>query len=615
MAISSSLSTIQKISSTPPLFQASPPLSNPPLLHRINWAFGFYVAYLTAGVSYCLYNLYQAYQFSHHTSFGLDNRFKLAKCQALFDEAKEKDFENAKPLLQQCEALLASITADSSSDKRRFLMKIAKYYAECNPERSYQMALSFSSSDELFTIAQSIYKKHPDFNADKLNTLFSRAYEAQNQEEKDPNRSRILFTNLREMLELVKVFHSLKNDTLSNQCMTKALELAKAETKDLDQSTAFCQIARCYQEIGNPEMRSSIELARALLNDKVVGVHIIGARLNLAHTFFSFEDFSNMDQVLKEAMSLIEKDDPLTTLKNLYSLAKLTTEIRKSEKAKSTFKNFEVEPLIQKAFTALQENKLNSLSAEARASGYLEIASIYQGLLNHSVEGSKALDAAFQEIQKLPEDTDEAINAKIDLLMQLSHFYEKDANTMGKIIQSLENLYDRCPVEFDSTSGLEEEKPGFGKEILRLYNKAGLTEQSDVFFQKYLSDLQTSQRDKDIFNKINRLVTYAHRYVGDYQNVGQIRAQLEAAEALLPQVTSSISYKYALSMIIQGYLEIDRQKGLTLLENYENQQAKNCLITAIAIPILMGIAYVYPEAGSLLSLGVSALSLWQGGFI
>jgi hypothetical protein len=595
------------VSSAPSLFKASHPWGNPPLLLRINWAFGFYVACLTASVSACLYKLYQAYQLVHHTSFGLDDRFKLVKCQALFEEAQKKNFQSAQPLLRRCEDLLATIDTTSSYGKQSFLVQLAQYYAKDAPQRSYQMAQRLSSSYELFAVAQSIQKHHPS-DVDKLNVLFSRAYEAKNQEDKRHPRLRILLTTCREIVEFAEIFHSLNNFKLANQCMTKALELANAETEALGQFRAFCQIAKCYRKMENPEqMKSSIELARALLTDKIVGVDVIGALLSLANTFFSTVQFRRMDQELQEVVLLIEKDDPLKTVKNLYPLAKLISEISKSEKAESTFKDFQVEDLIDKALTALKENKLSSLD---RAEVYLGIASIYQeGLLNPSAKGKEVLNHAFQEIQNLPEDTDEAINSKIDLLLHLSYFYEKDVEMLHKIIQSLEGFFDHTPK-------LRLEKPGFGKQILELYNKTRLKTQSDVFFQKYLLDLQTRHKDKDIFNKINQLVTYAD-YYGDYDdNVkNQIRLQLEVAEALLPRITSSISYKHTLSRIMQGYLQIDRQKGLDLLEKYENQQARSCLITAIAIAAaVMGIARFYPEASPFLLLGASALHLSQGSF-
>ncbi len=612
MVTNSSFSTAQRVSSALPQF------NNPSLLRRINWTFAFKAAYLTAGVAYCVHHLYQAYQLTQHTSFGLDDRFKLAKCQALFAEAQEKDFANAKPLLQQCEDLLASIPANKtfSYDKNRFLVELAQYYAAHDPEHSYQMALNLSSSHELLRVARSI-KQAPNFDTGRLNDLFVRAYTTTIQEYNQPG-CLILSMKQHEMLEFAKIFHSLNNLELSSECMTKALELANAEVNDLARFRAFCQIVRYCKEIGNEDqMRSSIEAVQVLLNDKAVGVDAIEARLNLASIFFFLENFSRMDQELGKVVSLIGENDPLTTVKNLYPLAKLISILRKNEKTQSAFKDFEVEPLIEGALTALGEDRRNPLSATDRVEAYLGIASIYQEkLLNTPAEKNKVLNKALQEIQNLPENTDEEVNSKIDLLMRLSYHCKNDVDTTRQIILSLENFYDRCPGEFDHTSSLRWEKPSFGKQILRLYNKANLQERAAVFFQKYLSDLQKTKRDKDIFNKISRLVTYASHNVGvdGYDNVDQTRAQLKAAEALLSQITSSISYEHACSMIIQGYLQTDRQKGLELLENYENQQARSCVISAIAIPIFMGILHLYPKTAPFLSIGSFAFRLWRGSF-
>ena len=63
---------------------------------------------------------------------------------------------------------------------------------------------------------------------------------------------------------------------------------------------------------------------------------------------------------------------------------------------------------------------------------------------------------------------------------------------------------------------------------------------------------------------------------------------------------------------MREYLQkIDRKKGLELLGNYENQQAKQRLINAAVVPIIMGIAHFYPKIAPLLLAGSSVYSTWR----
>ena len=134
----------------------------------------------------------EAYQFSKHTAFGLDDELKLVKCNALLLEADEKTTEDAKPLLQQCESLLAVMTGTQySHDKEKILVKLAGHYAKTDPDHAYSIAqrLTFYAKmnpdhdysitqhlvffDYPFDAAQSIQKQQPDFpDFDKTNSVY-----------------------------------------------------------------------------------------------------------------------------------------------------------------------------------------------------------------------------------------------------------------------------------------------------------------------------------------------------------------------------------------------------------------------------------------------------------
>lgn len=582
MAINSSLSATQRSSYAPPTFKAPSSWDNPSLLSRVNWVFGLNIAYLTAGVSLCFYKLYQAYRFSRHTDFGLDDHLKLALCRHHLDQTYDSTNISAKQRFQSTEKLLKSIP-DNNSSKEELLTKLALLYAKESPEDSYQMALSFSSSHSILEVAESLKKNHSTFDTRKLGKLFHLAYEAKKQKD---SRSIDFGFNLYEIVLMLKFahhFHSLNDFVLRDECMSKALQLAQGEKKSLDRFKAYCEIARYFQEVGKTdEMSSSLAKAQDLLASNFSVVATIEARLYLAHTLFLLKNFSSMNKELNKVVSLIKDNNSLERATQLYRLAKLLHKIRKNENAKSTSQDSEVESLIKKALDDLKEN---TNSSKDRARAYLSIAKIYQEkLLPSEVElPNEFLEKAFQEIQGLPENNAKEIHSKIPLLTSLSKFCEQDNQKMLQIGKSLEQLYAQCPLEADMPLR-PYGKDSVGQTVLTIYNKAQLQEQSVTFFSKYLSDLQTIQEGEETFNIISRLVRY------NTGNIEQKNAQLQAAENLLPKIKPSLQI-FPLSMIIKEYLEIDDKKAHELLENYKHQQAKKCLIHAIAIPTLMGLVY------------------------
>ncbi len=619
-----SLGNIQGVGYPTSPFKALNSLANTSLFGRINWVFGLYMGYLTAGASYCLYNVYKAYQLKCHISSGLDNQFKLAKCKVLFKEVQEKNNgEGVQPLLQECESLLGSITDNTCSlDKKELLLGLALYYAKNkNPERSYQITEQLSASNDLLNIAGNILQNNLDFATAKLNALFTRAYEANNQENQrliSPFKTPSM--EIPRLLLLARAFHLLKNSELKNDCITKAVGLMKTLESDSEQIVALSRIVQCYQDIEEPgQIGSFIGSAQKLLIRNRAGVDLLQPRLVLAYILFSIGKFEKMDQELEEVVKLFEKEDPKTTVKELYSFAKFIKKIANNQKAESNFKNFAVEPLINTALQALARPESSTsefedrlyLSPEAlykidvnRIEVYLSIASIYQEeLLNNPDAKQQLIRYAFQEIQRLPESTEKELDSKRDLLTRLTYFCKQDLETAEKIMQILKGWYDQRTLP-TSTSSTRWNKPEFGREILMLYYKIGLTKESQPFFKKYLSYIK-DQKNEKAFIKISQLVTCAKLNGGE-----QTKALLEAAESLLPQLTSPNEYKSALSILIEGYLQVDRQKSLKLLESYEDQQANSYLMTASITAVAMGVLHFYPKAAPFLSLGLAAARLF-----
>ena len=607
MAAATTLSNVQNLSpGTSPL--TSPP--NTSLFDRIDWVFGFYVGFLIAGASYCLYHLYQAYQLKHHTAFGLDDRFKLIKCQALLTEAKEKEKkgENAQPLLQECESLLALVKGNLPSDnKEQVVLQLALYLAKNDPTRSYQMAQQLTSSHDLFKAAETIKKNHPRFDPTLLNDLFTQAFVAMNQEEQT-SRFKNSYLGFVRLLDFAKAFHAVNNHASVSICIRKALDFANASETPSNRIDSLCQIVKCYHAIEDYSNRnSSLESAERLFLEKKAELSIVDqihTRLGLARTFFFVEMFEKMDQELEVITQLIQALDPLISIKLLYSLAALVAQMKT---APSSFKSASMDVLITRAVEALRTPQSGELKASSELiDNCLNLASVYE-FLGRTAEGQPTLELAFREIKSLPEASKEESESKVDAILKLLDYYQ-DPTVAKEPLAILKGFYDRASADI----GSHWKKDTLGRRILVLYKKMGLTTEADVFFQKYLADLK--KMEKDPFKKISRLVN-SEIHFNRVHLLGLLPDQrkkiLEAAEALLPQL-NSIDYKLSLATIMKGYALVDQQKSFQLLEIYENQEARSHFITAMALPVIMGVLYHSPPTGLWLSLGYAVFSSWKG---
>ncbi|HEX2579906.1 MAG TPA: hypothetical protein VHK67_05860, partial [Rhabdochlamydiaceae bacterium] len=561
----------------------------------------------------------QAYQLKFNNSFGLDNQFKLIQCHALLDEAqeKEKKHENGGPLFQQCELLLASVDDDFTSmalDKNELLLRVAHQYVKNDPNHSYQIAQKITSFYDLFKAAQSIQKEHLDFDLNQLNVLYTQAFDAMTKEWKLGPESVSRLLNFNQLLKFAIAFHSVNNHESATRCMTTALKLVDLYENDLVKISTLCQIAEYYQRMGDSQQASSsIESAQQLFQEKIPLTDQIEARLIFANLFYSCKDVTKMDQELSEIMKLMDKNSPLQTINTLYSLTKLIITIGKDETSKSQFKDFAIKPKIDAALEALMTAPVEDATRKGRVRAYLKLVSIYdQGFINDQSLKEQAVSKAFELIHKLPENSDKEIKSKFGLLTSLLYSYKQDPKKALEILQLSEGLYDKCPLNDDSK--LSPEKLGWGQQLMSCYHELNLKEQSNRFFWKYLSDLKN---EKTPFKKINNLVTYAKHYsiLGniDHYYPEQRRTQLEAAEALLPELKSS-NYEHALAMIIKGYLQVDRQKSLRLLENYTSQRAHQRAIKHLKIAAITAattsLCYFYPQAYPLWTLGLTVVSLF-----
>ncbi|HEX4839704.1 MAG TPA: hypothetical protein VFU89_04600 [Rhabdochlamydiaceae bacterium] len=537
----------------------------------------------------------------------------------MLDEAQEKDTnpETAKYLFERCELGLTSMGDDSISakrDKSALLLRLSNHYAKTDPNHSYEIAQRISSHYDVFEAAKNIQKEHPNFNSDKLNSLFTQAYNAMIQRRTNLLESYPLPLDFNQLLKFIEAFHSVNNRASVTVCMTEASKLVNAYEDDLTRIRKLCEIAECYQKVGNfQKASSSIESAQLLFREKIQPTELIEAHLIFANLFYSLKDTDKMDQELTEVMKLIDTNPPLQTVSSLYSLTKLINTLGKDTSSTSQFKNFEIKSKIDLALQSLMTAPLEDTTRKDRAKAYLNLVSIYnEKLIVDPSSKEQALSKAFELIQKLPETNDKEIKSKFELLNSLVFSYKQDPTKAQEILPIMERLYGLCPLNGDSK--LRGDKLGWGQQIMRYYNELKLKEKSEQFFQIYLSDLKNI--DESTSSKISNLVMYAKHYPivdSDHYLPKQREAQLEAAESLLSELKSSIDYKSALADVIEGYLQVDRQRSLQFLKDYSNQLTHQKAMKHLRIAAITAITTVafcfYPQAYPVLSIGPALAEL------
>jgi hypothetical protein len=291
-----------------------------------------------------------------------------------------------------------------------------------------------------------------------------------------------------------------------------------------------------------------------------------------------------MDQELDLVVKLIELR-PCTLYKGSYKFLNFIKKIEKNTTIATSYKNRVFpKPLINP-----------NLSPADLAQAHLSAAKSYQ----EGPEAETSRNSAYASIKALPEDTRAEINSKIDLLIELTLLYIDALPVAQEILQALEKLYDKCPNEVDPSCPISENwnKSSLGQSIIMRYNQMKLTDASEPFFKKYLLDF-VNQRNLDTSTKIKILA----RSLG--ASPEQAKAKLEAAEKLLPQLSSYIERGNALDAITEGYLHIDRQKSLEILKAMEDRRAYTCLFNAVVTAVALGTIHFFPAYGTLALVGI-----------
>jgi hypothetical protein len=596
------MATISPISST---FSAFSPANSSPLTGKMNVLFGLAVAYCAAGAAYVLYNFYQAYQFSTHSSFGLSEKLKLIKCEALLLKAAEKKAsEDVQPLLQQCEALLDSIIIDRSHsdpltdavdcfrihDKERLLVKLAQYYAERDPARAWSIAEHLTSSDNIFDVAESIRKHHPTW---KLVPLYQLADEAREKEAISIALTGSTTVNTMDdiawSLKLAKIYFGKELIHRASVHLEKAQNLALTIENPLDQLIAHCSIAELCTEVQTQINRNSSIAAAKELIPKMPIEDLVQARLILAETYLQYKKFNDMDQELSNVVKLLQEEP--ATHKDLVTYVRFIK--KNQEHFVSSFRDSQIKDLIDQVL-----NYTSKLVGKNKVEAYLNLSSLYlEELAEYPASKEDLRSEVASLIGAMPESSETEISSKIDSWCRHIYFYKQDPDGAHSIIYTLERLYEQCPLKTASQENWS--RAQLGQRIVALYEQMGLAD--EPFFQRYLLDI-VLQRDKDTSCKVTELSMTGFPSIYSKQ---QNKSKLVAAESLLPQL-SNREWSTAQAEIAKGYLRVDPQKSLDILADLENDQAKSCLIKAAVTGVGLAALHFCPLASPVIFLGVGA---------
>ncbi len=478
-------------------------------------------------------------------------------------------------------------------------MELIQIYAKIDLNHADELAQRLTSHDDVFEAAQLIQKTKPDFDHQKLLLHFGKSLQLLTAEAGKERKFAIPFLDVNSSLDLAKAFHRLKDEKSKTIALGLALIFKQKCNGSLSQIRALCEIAKVCHKIGNQDHYTrSVEEAKKLCSDVLSKSDLVHAHLTFAHLFLSTHEYAKMDEELKEIQEAFQAADSYVRAEKCGELVVIMNKIQTTETVSSEFKNFSVEPLI-KAVSDSLPSALSATTADRRAKAYLDVAGAYSELGKDN-EAKQTLRLALDQIKTLPENTEEEIKTKDDLLRKATVFYKKHSDEVCETLQLLNNLYDKIP-SFESLK-----KETIALTIIHTYNEMGRKHESMLFFNKYLSDKKNQK--KEVESQIIYLMSDYPCFLPE-----QRKALLEAAEALLPKVSSS-TYADMTSRIAEGYLKVDRQKSLELLKKYETTmkmtRATHHFALAAFSAFTAGITYFYPQTRIFLSVGVGALQLF-----
>jgi hypothetical protein len=547
------------------------------LVKKTDWVFGLFIIAPFVGVF--SYTCWKGYQYLSHNTSNIDKDLKSSHRKILLDQVGSLLNDKAPssqiiPLLQQCEALEASISNERS-------VKLIEYYAKVDTNHAYELAENLTSCVDLFKAAKSIQKAKPKFNRRSLASLFRKSLEALKTIESTDEHD---ILSIRLALKLAKEFHSLKAD---HQVIIESLELAlttfqRNAMQPWLQVKALGEIAEVCIKVDKLDDYFDL-ISKALSTAGLPHGHLALAQQLQSNSIF---DDERTEKELEKFRNSFDKTSIFDKTKVCVELADIFKKIPSTDN--STIKDIITEA-INATYEGLQKT-LYVLPINERAEAYLNMASAYHKL-DLLEKGNSSIRSAIGQIKTLPDVIDEVIEIKQDLLNKITDFYEKALSQAIEALGLLEALYDKIP-SLDSDLYNKKE---IAIRIIQTCNQMRMNSSSKRFFNKYLSDIQ--DQIKDDRKKINHLIPHTN-FLPEQQ-----RKMLETAEAL----AYPLGEARTVSLIANGYLSLDREKSRELLKNFETRSAKSHFAIATVAAIALGALYFYPQSYRFFSTGVIGL--------
>jgi tetratricopeptide (TPR) repeat protein len=550
------------------------------LVKKTDWVFGLLIVAPFVGVF--SYTVWKGCQYLFHNTSNIDKDLKSSHRKILLDQVgsllnNDPTSAEIKPLLQQCEALEASISKERS-------VELIGFYATVDADHAYELAKGLTSCSDLFNAAKAIQKAKPEFNRRSLTSLCRKSLQALKTSES--THEHVILSEIRLALKLAEEFQSLKAD---HQLMIESLELALTtfQRKGMQpwlQVKALGEIAEvCIKE---DKLGDYVDLiSKALSTAGLPHGHLAWAQQLQSNSIF---DDPRTEKELEKYRNSFNNLSIYVKTKVCVELADIFKKIPSTDN--STVKDIATEA-INATFEELQKT-LSLLPINERAEAYLNMASAYHKL-DLLEKGNSSIRSAIGQIKTLPDVTDEQIETKQDLLKKITDFYEKAFRQAEEALGLLEALYDNIPsLDFDLFNKRE-----IAIRIIQICNQMGMAVWSTRFFNKYLLDIK--DQIKNVRKKFNHLIPHTN-FLPEQQ-----KKMLETAEALVYPLGEART----VSRIANAYLSFDREKSREILKNFETRSAKSHFAIATVAAIALGALYFYPQSYRFLSTGAIGLGI------
>lgn len=534
--------------------------------------------------SLSIYHLFRAYQFKWHTNpFLLEDHLKIVACKILLKQIYETDSENVKSLCQKFKALCESLGKNSSNEKEKLLFDLSVYYVEKkNLNECLLIAEKLSDANHLLNLAKIIRQNH--LSSPNLLNLYNKAFQGLNNEKTFGQEYLIL----KSYLELAERFHYLGDGISKTECIQKAMGIYNWFTYSKRLYVCFT-IAQFYQQINDQEsLEKYIESLPVLDNFNEINKNkpILNLITASFWPYLVYKKHEKLDQIkdyLQNNPNPIEQD--INSIFNFIKKLKGSWEKKYPHTPETALENI-LNYFFPDYYASYlkKTHEIKDISEKVNAC----IALIGYCISNNKKDIKSNLDLALEQIAKLPESSSEEIYKKFDLisrLIDLDCFVPENENKKLELMQKLEDLFDK----YSDERKQERLSEGInltdlmGHEILQLYKKSG--KDANTFFSKFLQKREMKEE-----NENSKIISYSLLAKQKVYSFEQKKELLEKAEKLLSNV-SDIHYHRMASLIADSYLEIDSQKSVEIIKQYENYKGESSLYNSAIYLFLIGASY------------------------